>query len=476
VFVTETGLSLYFASDRAGGQGGLDVYVSHRNSINDPWGPPQNLGTTINSSGGDHCATVSPDGHQLFFVSDRAGGQGMGDIYVSFRRNTLDDLSWEAPQSVAELNSSADEFGPTLFRDPRNGSIVIHFNSNRPGGLGGYDIYRAAQQNDGKFSTPVLVGELSSAQDDRFPMISADGLEIIVNSNRGGGLGGFDYWVANRATLGDGWSAPRNIGAPINTSAAEQRGGTYAGGMRLAFAVNSRPGGAGGLDLWEATRTRTSAIPVVGSVTGFAGTTFKTAGQISNPTSAAASGNLIFHPAGAAPSSSDPSIAYSLNAFETRTFADVMSAFGTTGLGWMEIVPTTGPSPVALMTIQDGGVVAVPAVAENNIVKQGSRTVLITPSDLNQFRMNIGVRTFENGAAMTTSVYDAAGNLVRTTARAFSPNYFAQFSAADLAGGPIAARQTIVFSIDSGSAVIYGSSVANSGGGSTLQIAQRIEP
>jgi len=86
------------------------------------------------------------------------------------------------------------------------------------------------------------------------------------------------------------------------------------------------------------------------------------------------------------------------------------------------------------------------------------------------------VRTFDNGAAMTITVYDAAGNLVRSNTRSFPANYFAQFGAADLAGGPIAARQTLVFSVDSGSAVIYGSTIANSGGGSTLQMAQRIEP
>jgi hypothetical protein len=86
------------------------------------------------------------------------------------------------------------------------------------------------------------------------------------------------------------------------------------------------------------------------------------------------------------------------------------------------------------------------------------------------------VRTFENRAAMTITTYDATGNVVRTVSRTFPPSSFAHFSASDLAGGTIAANQSIVFSIDSGSAVIYGSSVPNTGGSSTLQIAQRIEP
>jgi hypothetical protein len=228
--------------------------------------------------------------------------------------------------------------------------------------------------------------------------------------------------------------------------------------------------------LYEATRTRTSSVAVVGSVTGALGTTFKTVGQTTNPTAATISGNLVFHRAGQQPSTSDPMIAYTLNSFETRTFSDLLATFGTTGLGWLEIVPATGPAPSAMFSIEDGGVVAVPAVTDAQILIAGTRGVLVTPSDTSRFRFNVGVRTLSNGATVTISVYDQNGGFVRTTSRSFGPNSFLQFPASELAGGPIAANQTIVFSIDAGSAVIYGSWVANSGGGSTLQMAQRTEP
>ena len=149
-----------------------------------------------------------------------------------------------------------------------------------------------------------------------------------------------------------------------------------------------------------------------------------------------------------------------------------MAAFGATGLGWLEIVPATDAAPASLFRIEDGGVVPVPSVTDANVLVAGSRGLLVTPSDLSRFRFNVGVRTLSNGVTMSISVYDAIGAQLRTVNRTFPPNYFAQFAASDLLGAAIGANQSIVFSIDAGSVVVYGSSVANGGGGSTLQIAQ----
>lgn len=411
----------------------------------------------------------------LIFVSNRAGGQGLGDLYVSFRENVLDDLAWETPRNLTELNTASDDFGPSVFIDPQTGAPVLFFNSNRPGGLGGYDIYSSTLQANGKFSSPTLVAELSSTANETFPMVRPDGLELLLTSNRPGGLGGNDLWVATRATLSEPWSAPVNLGAPINTSAAEQRGGTYAGGTRLLF-FSGRPGGLGGLDLYEATRTRTAAVPVLASIAGLSGATFKTPGQLSNPYAIPISGTLVLHQAGLQPPAGDVVLAYTLNPFETRTGSDVMASFGTTGIGWLEIIPSVGGEPASSFRIEDGvgGSASVPVVSGANILVAGSRGLLVTPSDLGRFRLNIGVRTLSNGATMSISVYDSTTTLVRTTTRTFAPNYFAQFAAADLLGGPIAANQTVVFTINSGSAVIYGFTAANAGGGLTLQLAQRL--
>ncbi len=79
-FITKNGRSLYIVSTRAGGFGGMDIWVSQRESTHDPWGTPVNLGNTINSSGNEHCPIVTPDGHALIFGSDRAGGSGGLDV------------------------------------------------------------------------------------------------------------------------------------------------------------------------------------------------------------------------------------------------------------------------------------------------------------------------------------------------------------------------------------------------------------
>ena len=72
-FISRDGLRLYFNSNRAGGFGGLDIYVSKRASLCDPWGPPENLGPTVNSTTNDQTAAISPDGRRLYFASDRPG-------------------------------------------------------------------------------------------------------------------------------------------------------------------------------------------------------------------------------------------------------------------------------------------------------------------------------------------------------------------------------------------------------------------
>ena len=130
VFVAKNGLTLYFASDRPGGFGGLDIYVSHRASINDAWGAPQNLGSKINTDAMEHCPFVTPDGNKLIFASDRPGSLGLNDLHIAFRQNTQDDLAWDNVRNLTELNSVGDEYGFSGFQNPDTGILTIFFNSS----------------------------------------------------------------------------------------------------------------------------------------------------------------------------------------------------------------------------------------------------------------------------------------------------------------------------------------------------------
>jgi hypothetical protein len=79
------GLTLYLASARRGGVGGDDLWMSIRRTQSDPWQPPVNLGSTVNSTAGDASPSISSNGLELYFDSGRPGGQGSADIWVTTR-------------------------------------------------------------------------------------------------------------------------------------------------------------------------------------------------------------------------------------------------------------------------------------------------------------------------------------------------------------------------------------------------------
>jgi hypothetical protein len=260
--ISRDGLSLYFASNRIAGEGGLDLYVTHRESLIDPWGAPVNLGPTINSASNDFCPALSTDGHILFFASNRPGGCGGIDIFVSRRQDKSQDFGdrgWGPPQNLGcAVNSSKDDFGPNYFEV--NSVGMLYFNSNRDSAAGFEDIYAATRGTDDasgmpSFNVPLPVFELNTASNDQQPSVARGGLEVIFTSDRPGGLGGLDLWVATRASTSDLWSTPQNLGATVNSSAADQRPAISWDGTELYFG-STRPGGLGDQDLYVSTRSK----------------------------------------------------------------------------------------------------------------------------------------------------------------------------------------------------------------------------
>ena len=255
--LSKDGLSMYFASDRPGGFGGFDIYVSQRASVDDAWGAPVNLGSTLNTAFDEGNAAFSRDGHLMFFQSKRPGGFGGIDLWVSSREHTHDDFDWQPAVNLgAGINSAADDNGPTYFENDEEGTPQLYFGSTRPGGLGGADIYRSEQLPDGSFGAVVPVPELSSAFNENRPTISHDGLEIFFHSNRVGSIGAaLDLWTATRESTLDAWSTPVNLGATVNTAFQENQAYLSSDNQTLLFSSN-RPGGFGGVDLYMTTRTK----------------------------------------------------------------------------------------------------------------------------------------------------------------------------------------------------------------------------
>ena len=115
--ISKDELSLYFASNRLDSIGGEDIYVSQRETRDDEWGPAVNLGPIVNTIDNEQVPAFSRDGHLMFFASNRPGGFGGVDIWVSRRDHTHDDFAWQGtrePGSRCELCGPSR--GPQLLR------------------------------------------------------------------------------------------------------------------------------------------------------------------------------------------------------------------------------------------------------------------------------------------------------------------------------------------------------------------------
>ena len=146
--LSKNGSSLYFASDRPGSLGGEDLWVSRRAGKDAPWEAPVNLGAAINTAFNERSPELSRDGHFLFFATNRPGGLGDFDIWVAWRAHTHDDFGWRPAVNLgAGVNSAFGDFGPGFFENDEIGIPILYFASTRPGGLGSADIYRSALQS-----------------------------------------------------------------------------------------------------------------------------------------------------------------------------------------------------------------------------------------------------------------------------------------------------------------------------------------
>lgn len=261
--ISKNGLSLYFASNRQDPSKPPDIYVAQRPSVDSPWGTPTAV-PNVNTQWVENVVSLSRDGHWMFFNSDRPGGFGDVDIWAAYRTHVHDDFHWQTPVNLgAEVNSSAFEAGASYFEND-NGAPLLYFgrgNSTLTQGTTS-DIWVAELLSDGTFGNAYAVAELNSPSGDQRPSIRFDGLEIFFFSNRTGGLGGTDLWVATRPSVQDHWGVPANLGSPVNTGLSEFNPHISGNGLALYFAStrNSPEDGAcGGFDLYVTTRTRVPA-------------------------------------------------------------------------------------------------------------------------------------------------------------------------------------------------------------------------
>ncbi|GAB4249228.1 MAG: hypothetical protein Tsb0034_28550 [Ekhidna sp.] len=187
--------------------GDEDIVVSKKKD--GQWQPSKSVSERINTPLNEGACTVSADGRTMILTScDRRDALGSCDLYISKKVGE----NWSRPKNMGNLiNSRYWESQPSLSADGR----TLFFASNRPGGYGGRDIWMANQKN-GVWEKPKNLGaEVNTSWDETTPFIHFNGINLYFSSNGYPGMGGYDLYETKK--LDSTWAAPKNLGYPINT-------------------------------------------------------------------------------------------------------------------------------------------------------------------------------------------------------------------------------------------------------------------
>lgn len=216
-----------------------DVYFATRQQASGPFNDAQ-LVEGVNTSQNEIRPVLTADGLTLFM---QVSGNGDYDIRVSTRASTA--AAFSAPAPVAAINTPAYDTEPWISED----GLVIYFVSRRDGND---NIFKASRASTGSvFSAPVPVGELNTTAIDYAPTLSKDGLEIFFASTRQNVSG--DIFHATRSTINDGFGTPRVVAELSDSASSEHPSWVSADRCQLMF-TSDRVGGSGRVDIWIATR------------------------------------------------------------------------------------------------------------------------------------------------------------------------------------------------------------------------------
>ena len=215
-----------------------DIFISYRE--NKEWGTPQNPGKPLNSDLHDATVGLSPDGQKLFVYR----GDNGGDIYeCDLKGNT-----WTKPQRLNKnINTKYHESSASLSPDGRK----LYFVSDKPGGYGGRDIYVSELDKKGNWGpAQLLPSTINTPLDEEAVFIHPDGKTLYFSSKGHNTMGGYDIF---KTVFENGqWSKPENLGYPINTAGDDVFFSISASG-RHGYYSSARPGGFGDQDLYVIT-------------------------------------------------------------------------------------------------------------------------------------------------------------------------------------------------------------------------------
>lgn len=238
--ITADNETLIFSRNIAGNE---DFFISKKR--NKEWSSPVSLSSNINTSQFNEGAqSISPDGQYLFFTGcNRPNGLGRCDLYVSHKEGN----NWGQPFNLgAPVNSIYWESQPAISPDGN----TLYFVSNRPGGIGGYDIWKTLLNEEGEWSAPVNLGpEINTPYDENTPFLHADGKTLYFSSDGWPGMGNKDIFMSRLDSTGH-WSNPLNMGYPIN-SFSEESGLIVSPDGTEAFFSSNLKDGYGDMDIYQ---------------------------------------------------------------------------------------------------------------------------------------------------------------------------------------------------------------------------------
>jgi imidazolonepropionase-like amidohydrolase len=212
------------------------------------------LGPAVNSPFFEGSPTVSADERTLIFTSERM--EGRQDLFTSTRRRTEDPWGEAVTLGPTVNHPTAHDFSVRLSRDGRS----LYFASERPGGLGSSDLYVARRVTPGHpWEPPENLGPgINTGAFEAFPTPSADGNALYFNRSTAWDSPDSDIWVTTRANEDEPWGAPERLPEPVRGPGADFAPAISADGLTLYFA-SDRPGNIGLVDIWAARRPSESA-------------------------------------------------------------------------------------------------------------------------------------------------------------------------------------------------------------------------
>lgn len=183
------------------------IFISTKNNEGN-WSEPINLTPDFGLDGNSYCTGISYTGDEIFvYRSDNFDG----NIYSSIKA----DSKW---QMLEKLNESINTKYWESHASPGPEGKFLYFTSNRRGGYGGLDIYRASRTNGKNWESPENLGPVvNSPFNEETPFISANDQKLYFSSLRHGGMGGYDIYISEQIAP-DSWSSPVNLGFPLNTT------------------------------------------------------------------------------------------------------------------------------------------------------------------------------------------------------------------------------------------------------------------